>query len=41
MAHETVEVEMPSGVHDGACLAFSFSAPHAPAMRVLLRVSVS
>ena len=40
VAHHTVEVDVPSGVHDGARLAFSVTAPHAPALRVQLRVSV-
>ena len=41
LAHHTVEVDVPSGVHDGECLAFSLAAPHAPATRVRLRVWVS
>jgi hypothetical protein len=41
VARHRVEVEVPSGVHDGARLAFSLVAPHVPATRVHLRVLVS
>jgi hypothetical protein len=42
MAHHRVEVDVPSGVHDGECLSISLAAaPDAPATRVRLRVSVS
>jgi hypothetical protein len=41
VAHHTVEVDVPSGVCDGARLAFSLEAPHVPATRVHLRVLVA
>jgi hypothetical protein len=37
----TVEVHVPSGVRDGAWLAFSVGLPEEPATRVRLRVSIS
>jgi hypothetical protein len=36
----TVEVFVPSGVRDGACLAFSVGPPQEPPTRVHLRVSI-
>jgi hypothetical protein len=40
VAPRTVDVHVPSGVRDGACLAFDLRVPHAPATRVRLRVSI-
>lgn len=37
----TVEVHVPSGVRDGARLAFSVNAPQEPATRVHLRVCIA
>ena len=41
LARHTVEVDVPSGVHDGARLAVLLPARHAPATRVHVRVSVA
>jgi hypothetical protein len=40
LTRRTVDVHVPAGVRDGACLAFSVGHPHEPATRVLLHVSV-
>jgi hypothetical protein len=37
---QVVEIDVPSGVRDGACFAISVSAPFTQATRVRLRVSV-
>ena len=39
--HRKVEVQVPSGVKDGECLAFSVAAPHAATTHVQLRVFVA
>jgi hypothetical protein len=38
--HHLVRVNVPPGVADGACFRFRVSSPHAPAVRVEVRVVV-
>ncbi len=39
--HRTIEVQVPAGVKDGECIAFSVAAPQATTTHVQLRVLVA
>ena len=40
LIHRPVRVSVPAGVADGACIRFRVTSPHAPSVRVEVRVAI-